>query len=198
MDLNTLLFDTPWWLPTAIVAAGAVLFVTANKRQERRLRTVGMGVVLLGVALVGVSYFVDTDLERAVKRSKQLVESFEQKDWQTMHSLLHPKASLGILNFPVTLYNDREQIVAKAKEASDKYNFKSVDVTSIDARQDQSLITVTLHIWSEQDATMGRRINSTWQFDWQETADGWYLYDIRAIEIGRMQAQQIEPMFPRR
>jgi hypothetical protein len=145
-----------------------------------------------------VSYFVDTDLERAVRQSKQLVKAFEAQDWQTMHSLLHPKASLGILNLPMTLYNDREQIVAKAKEAHQKYNFKSVDIQSTEARQDQTLITVTLRLWSEQDVAMGRRIPSTWQFDWQETADGWYLYDIRAVEIGRMQSQEIEPMFPRR
>jgi HAMP domain-containing protein len=198
MDVKTLLFDTPWWLPTAVVAVGAVLFYTANKRQEGRLRTIGIGVALLGVVLAAVSYFVDTDLEKAVKRTKQLVSAFEKKEWETMRSLLHPKASLGILNFQATLYNDRDTIVAKAAEAHQKYNFKSVDVQSVEARQDQTLITVTLRLWSEQDVSMGRRIPSTWQFDWQESSDGWYLYDVRAVEIGRMQAQQMEPMFPKR
>ena len=197
MDVKTLLFDTPWWLPTAIVTVGAVVFYSANKRQEGRLRTVGIGVVLLGVVLAAVSYFVDTDLEKAVKRTKQLVGAFEKKEWETMRSLLHPKASLGILNFPATLYNDRDTIVAKAKEASEKYNFKRVMVTGTEARQDQTLITVTINVISEQDGPVGT-VTSTWQFDWQETADGWYLYDIRAVQIGRMESQQIAPKFPRR
>src|SRR5689334_11092523 len=117
--MSELFFETPWWLPTAIVAVGAVLFYTANKRREARLRTVGLGVVCLGVLIAVVSYLVDTPKERAVKGSKHLVQAVASRDWQTMQSLLHPKASLSIANVSSTLYNDRDQIVARAKEGVD-------------------------------------------------------------------------------
>ena len=193
-----LLFETPWWLPTVVVVIGAVVFYTANKRGEARLRRAGVIIAALGVGLALVSYFVDTDRERAVKRTRQLVTSFEDKDWATMRSLLHPKASVGIANVPITLYNDREQIVARAQDAADRYGFRSVNITSLDARQDQTIITVSLSVISVQEQTGGRPITSTWEFDWLESADGWSLYKIRAIQVGGQQGDRIEPMFPRR
>jgi hypothetical protein len=197
--MNTrLLFETPWWLPTVVVVIGTVVFYTANKRREGKLRNAGLAVAALGVGLAVLSYFVDTDQERAVKRTRQLVASFEKKDWTTMRSLLHPRVSLGIANVPMTLYNDRDQIVARAQDAAERYGFQSVNITSIDARQDQTLITVSLGVLSIQEQTAGRPIPSTWEFDWLESADGWSLYKIRAIQVANQQADQIQPMFPGR
>ena len=194
---NELLFETPWWLPTAIVAVGAVLFYTANRRQEVRRRTAGLAVVALGVAVALVSYFVDTPKERAVGGSRRLVQAFTDKDWPAMTSILHPKASLSIANLS-TLYNDRDQIVAKAREASDRYGFKSATVLGTEARQDQTLITVSVDLLTVQEYTMGKPIRSNWEFDWLESADGWALYKIRAISIADQQTERIEPMFPKK
>ena len=193
-----LLFETPWWLPTVVIGVGAVIFYTANKRGEKKLRAAGLVVAALGVGLALVSQFVDTDEERAVKRTKQLVDSFEKKDWERMRGLLHPRVTLGIANVPVTLYNDRDQIVARAQDAAERYGVQSITVTSLDARQDQTLITVSLTAYSVQEHTGGRPINSTWEFDWLQGADGWALYKIRAISVANQQAEQIQPMFPGR
>lgn len=195
---TTLLFQSPWWLPTVIILVGTVIFYTANKRREMKLRTAGLAVVALGLGLALVSYFVDTDQERAVKRTRQLVASFENKDWSTMRSLLHPRASLGIANVPLSLYTDRDQIVARAQDAADRYGFQSVNITSLDARQDDTIITVSVNVLSIQEQTGGRPITSTWEFDWLESAGGWALYKIRAIQVANRQADRIEPMFPKR
>src|SRR5256885_7409777 len=153
--MNDLLFETPWWLPTTIIAVGAILFYTANRRREVKLRTVGLGIVALGVVVALVSYFVDTPRERAIKGSRQLVQSVADRDWATVQSLLHPKASVAIANVPSTLYNDREQIVARAKEGAERYGLKSVTILSTDARQDQTLITVSMTLLSVQEYTLG-------------------------------------------
>lgn len=197
--MNTrLLFETPWWLPSVIVLVGVFLFYTANQRQERKLRNIGLAVAALGIVLALVSWFVDTDQERAVKRTRQLVAAFEKKDWTALRSLLHPRVSLSIANVPVTLYNDRDQLVDRAKDASDRYGFQSINITSIDSRQDQTLITVSLNVLSIQEQTAGRPITSSWEFDWLESAEGWSLYKIRAIQVANRQADQIQPMFPGR
>ena len=182
MDTH-LLFETPWWLPTVVIGVGAVIAYTANKRREMKLRTAGLVVIALGVGLALVSHFVDTDQERAVKRTKQIVTSFEKKDWATMRDLMHPRVSLSIANVPLTLYSDRDQIVARAQDVSDRYGFHSVTITSLEARQDQ---------------TGGRPIPSTWEFEWLESANGWALYKIRAIQVAGQQSDRIEPMFPKR
>jgi hypothetical protein len=197
MNFTDYFFNTPWWLPAAVVAVGAVLFYTANKRQETRLRTAGLLVVFLGVAVAVVSYFVDTDLERAEKQTRRIVDAFENKDWPAFRSLLHPGTSISIANGQ-TLYRGNDVIANKAREASDKYGFRAVNVTGMDSRQDQTLITVSIGVISTQEATMLRPINSTWEFDWLESADGWYLSEVRAVRIGQATGEGMESMFPKR
>jgi len=191
-----LLFETPWWLPTVVIVVGTVIFYTANKRRETKLRSAGLAVAALGVGLALVSYFVDTDQERVVKRTRQLVAAFEKKDWPGLKAMLHPRVTLSIANLPVTIYTDREQLVARAQDAADRYGFQSVTITSLDARQDQTLITVSLNVLSIQEQTAGRPITSGWEFDWLESADGWALYKIRAMQVANQQGERIEQMFP--
>ena len=197
MNLTDYLFDTPWWLPASVALVGAVLFYTANKRGEARLRTVGMLVVLLAVLLGVVSYFVDTALERAERQTRGLVDAFEDKDWAKFSSFLDRHTSLGVLD-GVTLYRGNEEITTRARAASDKYGFRAVNITSMRSRQDQTLITVTISLISTQDVTAMRPITSTWEFDYVESADGWRLSEVRAVEIGKQTGQGMESMFPMR
>lgn len=197
MSFTDYLFRTPWWLPTAILVVGAVVFYTANNRREMRLRTIGLAIACLGVALAVVSYLVDTDLEKAEKHTKQIVRAVEARDWNTLRSLLDANTSVGIAN-GLTLYRGADVISDKAKQASEKYGVKSLTITSTDARQDQTLITVTLRLYSTQEYTMEHPVPSTWEFDWQQSAGGWFLSEIRAAEIGRQRAEGMEPMFPKR
>ena len=197
--MNTdLLFESPWWLPVAIAAVGAVVFYTANRRREVKLRTVGLAVIALGVAVALVSHFVKTDKEKVEDQTRRLVEAFQKQEWETMRSLLHPKASVGIANLPLSLYSDRDQIVDRASEAHGRYGFKSARITSVEAQQDKSLITVSMTLWTVQDFTMGRPIRSTWEVEWLQNESGWSLYKLRAIEIANQQTDRIEPMFPGR
>jgi hypothetical protein len=194
--MSDLLFDTPWWLPALLLAAGVVLFITGNNRQVPRLRLAGVGVFLLAVALILTSYFVLTPRERALANTRRLVTAFEKRDWPTFQSLLPDQVSLALLNHPDSIYSNRAKLVAGAKAAQDRYNFKNLAVTGIEAVQTDTLITVSLDVISEQEITMGRPLPSSWQFDWQETADGWLLVHITALKIANMPADQIRNNFP--
>src|SRR5437016_2951030 len=92
-----LLFHTPWWLPAGIAVLGVVLFWTGNNRLETRVRTAGLIVIALAVVLGVVSYLVDTDLERAVDRSRDLTRSVEHHDWEKMRSILDERTSVGVM-----------------------------------------------------------------------------------------------------
>ncbi len=193
--MSELLFDTPWWLPGLVGAVGVILFVTGNKRAENNIRNAGAAVVLLAILLAAVSYFVDTPRETALKRSHELVDAFERADWATMTSILDPTAAVTVLNFPI--YSNRDAIMTAAKKAHEQYGFKSVNVLTSSATQADTLITVNVFLLSEQDA-LGRTLNSEWQFEWQQTPDGWSLVEIRGLKIGQSTGDQIRNMFPGR
>jgi hypothetical protein len=196
MSFTDYLFHTPWWLPTLIILVGAVVFYVANNRQEVRPRTVGLAIVCLGVLLAFVSYFVDTDLEKAETNTRQLIRAVNDKDWAKARALLDKNTTVSIANV-ATLYRGGDQIVAKAQEATDRYGVQSVTLTGLDSRQDQTLITITANVVSLQ-TYVGAPITSRWEFDYQQSAEGWYLSEIRAMEIGRAQGEQMQGMFPKR
>lgn len=197
MYLTDYLFHTPWWLPTILLAVGALVFYFAGNRQETKARAAGLLMIFFAILVVGISYSVDTDLEKAEKNTRRIVEAFDKQDWSALGPLLDNNTSVGIAN-ALTLYRGRDQIVAKSKEASERYGFKSVDVTGLNSRQDQTLITISVGILSNQDQTMGVSIPSRWEFDYLESADGWYLNEIRAVEIGRQQGEGMTHLFPKR
>lgn len=195
MNFTDYLFNTPWWLPTAFAAVGVVVFHVANKRQETRVRTVGLAIACLGILLGVVSYLVDTDQEKAEDRTRAIVRAVGDKDWTALRSLLEKNTSVSILNGP-TVYRGGEAIADRAQDAMDKYGVQSVTVTSLESRQDQTLITVSVDVLSTQ--AVVPTIASRWEFDYLQSKDTWYLNEIRAIEIGRQQGQGMESMFPGR
>ena len=73
---------------------------------------------------------------------------------------------------------------------------QSVTITSLQSRQDQTLITVTVSVLSTQ--AVVPTITSRWEFDYLQSADGWYLNEIRAVQIGRQEGEGMESMFPRK
>src|SRR5215213_10065124 len=150
--MTELLFDTPWWLPAVIAAAGVVLFVTGNRRVENKLRLAGVGVICIAILLTAVSYFVDTPRETAERRSRELVDAFERGDFEAMRKILHPTTAVTVLNH--TVYADRDQIIENAKEAYSRYGFKSVNVLFSHSEQVQTSITVTMTLLSEQSNAM--------------------------------------------
>jgi predicted PurR-regulated permease PerM len=187
------IFDTPWWLPVLIAGVGAVLFVTGNKRVEGKLRNAGLAVIALAMLLVAVSYFVDTPVETAVKRTKQFVAAFDTQDWATFGSIPdeHTLVSLHSLR----LYLGRDQIVEAGKSGYQRYGFKSANVLTTSAERVDSTITVTITVLTTE-GQIGRPINSEWQFEWQESAEGWGLAEIRALQIGQQRGEGMKGLFP--
>ena len=195
MNLN-LLFDTPWWLPVSIAALGLFLFVTGNNRQEFRLRTAGLIVVALAVLLSVVSIVADTDLEKSEKGTRALVKAVEARDWPAMEKLLAQRASLAV-QAAGTVYNNRDDIMEGAKLGTERFGLKNARITSMDAQQTQNLVTITFNAITEQNV-MAYPLPSTWQFEWQKTADGMRVVRITNLKIGNQTGQGASSQFPRR
>lgn len=191
--MTELLFDPPWYLPAAVAALGAYLFIHGNRRQDAKVRAVGLAVVLAGVGLLFLGRFVDTDRELAEERSRQVVDAVEKHDWKALRALLDPKASVAVLNAPI--YNNRDAIVGGAQAATERYGIKNIRITSLTSRQDQTTITVDLDALSEQGFT-GQPFPTSWQFEWQELSDGWTLMRIVCLRIGNESGDAMRRSFP--
>ena len=191
--MTDLLFDTPWWLPAVVAGVGVVLFVTGNKRVEDKVRYAGLAVIALAALLLAVSYFVDTPLETAEKKTRQFVEAFDKQDWATFGSIPDKDTLVSLHSLP--LYTGSDQIVEAGKKAYQQYGFKSANVLMSSAERADTVITVNITVFTTE-GTLGRPINSEWQFEWQESADGWSLAEIRALQIGQQRGEGMKGLFP--
>jgi hypothetical protein len=190
------LFETPWWLPTLIVAVGVFLLWNGNRLTNSKLTRAGAAACLLAVLLVIISALVNTPKERAIAGSKKLINSFEKRDWTSFQSVLAPDVSVTLLNDPQTIYPNRQTLVAAAKDAQDRYNFSSVRITSMSAVQADTLISVNIDIITVQEKPVNFPVTSAWRFEWQEAADGWALERIIALKIANQSVDRVRPMFP--
>ena len=194
--MTRLLFDAPWWLPTVLAFLGIALAWNGARRGDAKLRNAGLLMLLGAVAVLAMSHFIDTDIEKAEKKSKQLVHAVEQRDWATLKTVLDPNTSLHVLG-GIQLYDSRDQIIDAAKKAVDQHGLKNVRVLRTDSEQTDTLITITMFLMSDQDATGGRTITTTWQFEWQQSGETWSLVRITNIKIGNLQGEEAGRQFPR-
>jgi hypothetical protein len=182
--LTDLLFDVPWWLPTAAIGIGAVVFLSGNRRQEKNVMRGGQVLILLGVLIAIVSWMVDTDLEKAIKRTRQLAAAVDIRDWQAFASLLDERTNFAD-------YHNREQLVEGARKTADFIGLKSVVLTSVRAEQLDTLITVDIDALSVQEKTMDRPVPTSWRLHWQDMGKGWLLYNVEVLPNRAVGPQEI-------
>jgi hypothetical protein len=190
-----LLFDAPWWLPTFLAGIGIYLFWTGNRRSEAKVRNAGLALLAAAIGVMLLSYFVDTPVEKAVKRSKALVYSVEKRDWATMKATLDPTVSLSVMGAQ-QLYVNRDELIHAAQKGVDQYGVKNIRVLSTTPEETGSLITITMTVMSEQDFTQGYPITTNWQFEWQQTGKEWSLVRITCIKIGNLSGEAAAQRFP--
>jgi hypothetical protein len=193
--MSDLLFASPWWVPTCIFGIAIVLFISGNKRQQPRVRNAAIAVALLGVLLIALNYFVETDKEKVLRHTRELVTAVQDRDWNKMKSLLSPQVSLGTPKG--TVYSNRDVLLKGATDSVEQYQLKSASITSLDVEQTQTVITATLNVWTVQDATYGRPLPSGWQLVWEQTGNDWTLSQITCVSIANESVDNLATKFLR-
>ncbi len=190
-----LIFDQPWWLPTSIIILGIALFISGNRRQMLRLRNSGAALVIAALALILISFFVETDKEKCLRQTHELVNSVVANDWNKFTSLLDSHVSLGLVS--TTIYTNQQQLLQGAQDGTQKYGLKAVHVLSIKAKQTQFLITVDMNVMTEQDFTQGRPLPSNWELEWNRTDSGWKLDRLTCLRIDDLNLDEMNRQFPK-
>ena len=183
--MKDFLFDAPLWVLCVLVAAGIAIWWAGNNRVDKPMKRIGLLVLLAGIALALTSFVFDTDAEKVTRKTEQLVDSINARDWKTFESILDPRTSF-------TIYKNRDDIVAGAKLTTDAIGLKSARITGMNVDKKDTVITIDLKALSEQDRTMGRPILSEWRFDWQNFGTGWKLMTITPLRSDQVSAEEIQ------
>ena len=178
-------FDTPLWILCVLVAAGVAIWWAGNNRVDRPMKRIGLAVLLAGIALALTSFFFDTDQEKVTRKTNQLVQAINARDWKTFESILDARTRFAF-------YGDREAIVAGAKKSADDIGLRSARITGMTVEKKDTVITVDLRALSEQDRTAGRPIVTDWRFDWQNFGTGWKLMTITPLKSEQVTAEEIQ------
>ncbi len=187
--MTDLLFDTPWWLLGLLLIAGIALFVAGNNRQDRTLKRSSLGVLGLAILLAALSFFIDTDREKVIKRTRQLVQAVEKKDSATFASLLHPRASLFNM--------DKEELVSVASKAADNYHLTSINIGGLEAKTAPDGIVATFSAGAAVDSGAGAgNVPTTWEILWIKTPEGWMAKDFHgSIQFANLDLNSVLARF---
>jgi hypothetical protein len=179
--MSDLLFATPWWLLASLIVVGGVFFWSGNNKQQKSPKLVGIGLIVLAIVLKITSFFVETDKEKVTRHTKELVAAVQKRDWDKFGSLLESDASLKTAN--VTVFPNRAALLQGAKTDTENYNPTNVSASITNIEQDATGITVDIDAASEQPASMGMRIPSSWKLLWEKEGDDWRLHEVTCLKI---------------
>ncbi|HEY7090714.1 MAG TPA: hypothetical protein VH518_21640 [Tepidisphaeraceae bacterium] len=185
--MRELLFDTPWWLPTTLIGIGLVVFISGNRRQEKQVTRFGLAMLLLGILVAGVSYLVDTDIEKAERRTRELVASASRHDWPAFKSLLDQQTTIYSLHGPDAITN-------AVKAGSDRLQLANLHITGLEVEQTQTVIKVTVRVYSESSYGSGL---TDWQLQYQNFGQGWVLRTVTALSNPQVSEDRIRAEIPR-
>lgn len=174
--MSDLLFDTPWWLPSIIAVAGFTLFWTGNRRQQNGPRNVGAALLALTIALIAVSWLVNTQKEKCIDQARGIIHAAVKRDDGAMRSLLAEQTSVN------NRIHGPADIAAAAMMAADLYDLESLTVLSTTAKRIQTVITVQMRVLAQSKSNRPTTIDC--EFQWNQTSDGWYLRNIEVKSIG--------------
>jgi hypothetical protein len=186
-----LIFSTPWWLPTLICGVGIALFITANNRQETRIRTGGIVIFFLGILLGIVSYLVETDKEKVERHTHEFIAAIIASDWPKVQSLLDPQVEFLKLRGP-------DQLVPAIRAAQEHVHVTSAHITSMKLDESPNDITENIGVLSIQEATLQQGAITGWRLDWAPTPDGkdWKLIQIRSLGGQQISESDVESQVP--
>ena len=191
------LFDIAWWVPVLMVVIGVVLTLAGNNRQQAGLRNGGIGVALLGVVWLVLSFVVDTPSKLCVKQTHQIVQAVSDGDWPTFESALDPKVTFHYVSRPWQA-SGKPEVVEGTKTTVKHAGLHSATAGHLKPTRDGNKITVAFVGYIDSELTPGHPIDSDWEFDYRESGGKWLLTDMRISRVDDTQPEGIRESLNKR
>jgi hypothetical protein len=191
------LFDIAWWVPLAVVAVGVALAVAGNNRQQAGLRIGGIGVVLLGVAWLVLSFVVETPSKLCVKQTRQIVQAVSDGDWTTFENMLDPKVTFHYVG-RTWHASGKAEVDAGTKTTVKHAGLHSASAGHLKPTKDADKITVAFVGYIDSELTPGHPIDSDWEFDFRQSGGKWLLTDMRVLRVAGVEPEGIRESLNKR
>jgi hypothetical protein len=175
----------PWLIIILLFVAGVITMVIGNVQVKPRARTVGVLLTSLAVLFLAIRFMVDTDAEKAERRTRQLVETGDKQNWEGMKNLLDADTVVdgnGKEQWPK--FTGPAEISDAAKSMAVKAGLKTVYLMSLKTEQTGPSITVTVGAAIQMAEALDRPTLSQWEFDYRLDGTRWDLKTIRLLNIG--------------
>ncbi|MGN6506112.1 MAG: hypothetical protein ACTHM6_11170 [Tepidisphaeraceae bacterium] len=156
--MTDFLFDPPWYLPVTLGLIAVILLYQGLARQVRNLKIAGAAAGLLAVAVVLIGHFYETDQERVIAETRELVMSVDQRDWKTFKSLLDPQVRFA-------MYAGRDQLTAGAEKTVEQVGVKNIGIGGIETKAVPGGYDVTFTATADIDIG-AHRAPTNWKFSW--------------------------------
>ena len=169
------LFDPPWYEPATLLLVGIVLLYQGINRTSRGMIISGVIAALLAIGVFLTGYFVETDQERVIRETKELVQAADQRNWAAFKSLLDPQVRFAI-------YAGRDQLTAGAQKTIEAVDAKNVTAGAFETTAVPGGYDVTFTATADIDIG-AHRAPTNWKFSWAKAPDGktFLLYRIEPL-----------------
>lgn len=190
--MRDLLFNVPWYLPALLAIVGLAVFVSGNRRQKPPVRTSGVALISLAILWAVVSYLVDTPKEICERQTREYVRAVVDRNWKVFDRLMEP--DVKFTDGSSWQIPGRDQWAEDVKSGADQIGLKSAVITDLKVAESGNAITTSIRVYSSQDVTMDRPVDSDWELEWRPTGDHWLLHELRAVRVSGTSLDQVRGM----
>jgi hypothetical protein len=157
-------FDLPMWFPIAMFVVAIGVFIYGNNRSNAQLRLASLGIVVLTIGLVALSYFVDTFEEKCIKRTHGIIAAVDAKDWNAVRSLMNGRTAVVGLQ-------GADRIAERGQQLADEFGLKQARVLSTTTRPGSTgLLDVVVLVQHEFNVPTPPA--TKWVFQYEQQSDG--------------------------
>lgn len=179
------LFEQPWPLSISLAALGLVILFALNARGEARKGLIaGLGFVGIGGIVVALAQFVETDREKIVRLSREVIRLTIESDVAGVRPLVAPDLRVGTIDRDGFNLN-RDQflgIVTNLPVAGIRDWSSSPKAGSIDG-PNTGRVDYRVRVATSGGMYSGP-MPTVWRFTWRQSREGeWTLIDLACISF---------------
>jgi hypothetical protein len=167
--MSNLLFDSPLWL-WALLGVAFVALLASGARGNRSLIRAGAAVGAVIALLVTLNVFVQTDRDRILRGTRQLVHAVEARDRATLESLLDPHVMFDTI--------DKRGIIALATTYADQVKLQHAKLDSVEVSPDGENYVANISVTAEMKDQLYNTVPTSWGLLWHKSPAGWRIIRI--------------------